>query len=236
MDRCFNDYCEIDIFFFIFSIVFRVSVTQQDFISACFSLWLSRHPSLGSLLFLSSAVIRSHFLCSQRLADPSMTWCGVIDGGGAVLSKHTALNSQLSKMGGKLENSHAEAHTRTRPRFKKNIRTKRYDSGGWCWKGRRKKGGHLLATVSLPQSHTNTKARTFSGSQRTFGASCRGLSVSCSRRGPSVAFQSLIRRQEILKSPDVSIRFDLERRVKCVVSDVFDAFDCCVCMLTAAKR
>lgn len=34
-----------------------------------------------------------------------MVWHGVIDKGGAVLSNHAALNLQLSKMGGKLENS-----------------------------------------------------------------------------------------------------------------------------------
>ena len=116
---------------------------------------------------------------------------------------------------------HIPGHTHEHaPSLKKNLSTNRYDSGGWCWKGRRKKGGHLFTTVSLPQSHTNTKAHAFSGSQRTFGASCRGLSVSCLRRGPSVAFQSLVRQQEILKSSDVSIRFDLEKRVKCSVSDV----------------
>lgn len=85
--------------------------------------------------------------------------------------------------------------------------------------GGKKKGGHLLTTVSLPQSHTNTKAGTFSGSQRTFGASCRGLRVSCSRRG----LQSLLRRQEILKTPDVSIRFDLKSGV---LRTLFDAFGC----------
>lgn len=88
--------------------------------------------------------------------------------------------------------------------------------------------------MSLPQSHTNTKARTFSGSQRTFGASCRGLGVSWSRRG----VQSLVRQREIFKPtppPHVSIRFDLESGIRCIGCDVSDPFRCFY-TLAAAER
>lgn len=155
-------------------------------------------------------------------------WRGVIDGVGGALSKHAVLNLHAcTKKGRKkpLEKSelqgsvfekyvllHMPEHTlKHAPGSKKTSGQSVMTVGGDAERGGgKKKGGHLLTTVSLPQSHTNTKAHTFSGSQRTFGASCRGLRVSCSRRG----LQSLLRRQEILKTPDVSIRFDLKSGVK----------------------
>lgn len=85
IDKCFNYYSEINNFLILVS---RVSVTHQDFISVCNS--HSIHLcALCSSSAHSSAVIRSHFLCSEGVVNLSMMWRSVIDGRqGAVLSNH----------------------------------------------------------------------------------------------------------------------------------------------------
>lgn len=111
--------------------------------------------------------------------------------------------------------SHTEAGTSTDTRSvslfsKTSGQSVRTVGGHGVLKGEEgKKGGHLSTTVSLPQPYTHTGTH-FAGSQRTFGASYLGLKL---LRG---LFQSIIRlsrKQEILKTPDVSIRPNPECRI-----------------------
>lgn len=98
-----------------------------------------------------------------------------------------------------------------------NISTKLWDSRGYGVMEEEKRG--LCFTMwPLPQFLTQTHRHThFSGSQWTFGASVQ------TGGGGTRVFRNTVRlgrKQEILKIPNVSIRFRRERGIKCIVFHV----------------
>lgn len=110
-------------------------------------------------------------------------------------------------------------HTQTlkhAPGLKKTSGQSVMTVGGDAERGGGKRG-HLLQCPS--HSHTQTQRHAlFPGPNGHSGLLAGGSA--------SPGLQSLLGRQEILKSPDVSIGFDLKSGVPRVGRDAFDAFGC----------